>query len=429
MAQTLTQQDGRHIGLQARRAPADRTTMRSYFRLMRRHAGVPYAGAMVRSTVRSLLAEPRPDQPPVPRWRDWALVAGLLTSSVIEVAVRDGVSWGPARLIFITLLAVCLLQRRAHPLGVVAVMFSTVGVLGAAALLGVDTTAYELDSYAWILVLPYALVRWGSGAAVATGMAIVLAAVALGFASDSPTPEDVIGGIVALAFPAVLAASTRYRAEAVRRELDQAKLREREQIARELHDTVAHHIAAITIQAQAGQAVAATAPDRALEALAVIEEAASRTLEEMRTMVGALRHGDEAALAPQPGVGDISVLADAGGDWPRMEVLLRGDLDDLSPTIDAAVYRMAQESITNAVRHARHATRIEVVVEGGADAVRLTVRDDGDARTADRGVREGYGLVGMTERATLLGGTLSAGPHVDGGWTVEAVLPRTGAVP
>jgi signal transduction histidine kinase len=390
------------------------------------------------STVRSLLAEPRPDQPPVPRWQDWSLVAGLAASSVIEVAVRDGVSWAPARVLFVALLAVCLLQRRARPLGVVAVMFSAVGVLGAAGLLGVDTTAYELDSYVWILVLPYALVRWGSGAEVATGITIVLVAGVLGLASDAPTTEDAIGGSVALALPAALAAATRYRAVARLRELDEVKLREREQIARDLHDTIAHHVAAITIQAQAGRAVAATAPDRAVEALAVIEEAASRTLEEMRAMVGVLRdpeglddshgpEGPEAPTAPQPGVGEIPALARVGEDWPRIEVALRGDLDDLSPTVDAAVYRLAQESITNAVRHARHATRVEVVVEGDADAVRLMVRDDGDARVGDRGVRKGYGLVGMTERATLLGGTLSAGPGADGGWTVRAVLPRAGA--
>ncbi len=102
-----------------------------------------------------------------------------------------------------------------------------------------------------------------------------------------------------------------------------------------------------------------------------------------------------------------------------------GDLDDLRPLVGAAIYRIAQESITNAVRHARHATRIDVRVTGDRDRVRLTVRDDGDAGTsADRS--SGYGLVGMTERAALLGGTLEATPNADRGWTVTAVLPRDG---
>ena len=102
-----------------------------------------------------------------------------------------------------------------------------------------------------------------------------------------------------------------------------------------------------------------------------------------------------------------------------------GDLDDLGPSVGAAIYRLAQKSITKAVRHARHASRIDVRVAGDDDAVRLTVRDDGDTSFAER-IGPGYGLVGMTERATLLGGTLGAGPGPGEGWRVTAVLPRTG---
>jgi signal transduction histidine kinase len=113
-------------------------------------------------------------------------------------------------------------------------------------------------------------------------------------------------------------------------------------------------------------------------------------------------------------------------DGPRVDVQLAGDLDDLRPLVGAAVYRIAQESITNAVRHARHATRIDVRITGDRDCVRVTVRDDGDAgtRAADRS--SGYGLVGMTERAALLGGSLEASPNAERGWTVTAVLPREG---
>ena len=107
---------------------------------------------------------------------------------------------------------------------------------------------------------------------------------------------------------------------------------------------------------------------------------------------------------------------------------LSGDLDDLRPLVEAAIYRLAQESITNAVRHARHATRIDVRVAGDGDCVRLTVRDDGAAGSTAPS-SSGYGLVGMTERATLLGGTLEAGPDSASGWTVNAVLPRAGSVP
>ena len=104
---------------------------------------------------------------------------------------------------------------------------------------------------------------------------------------------------------------------------------------------------------------------------------------------------------------------------------LAGDLDDLPPAVAAAVYRLAQESITNARRHARHATHVTVALTGDGDQVRLTVDDDGSTGAASR-APAGYGLVGMRERATLLGGSFHAGPAADRGWRVEAVLPRTG---
>jgi signal transduction histidine kinase len=158
----------------------------------------------------------------------------------------------------------------------------------------------------------------------------------------------------------------------------------------------------------------------------VIEEAASRALADLRALVGALRDRDEADLAPQRGVVDIERLAHGPGDGPRVDVQLVGDLDGLRPLVGAAIYRIAQESVTNALRHARHATRIDVHVAGHDDAVRLTVHDDGDAVSSVPDSSAGYGLVGMGERAALLGGTLQAGPGSDSGWTVTAVLPRDG---
>ena len=141
-------------------------------------------------------------------------------------------------------------------------------------------------------------------------------------------------------------------------------------------------------------------------------------------MVGALRQGEEADLAPQRGVADIARLSERAGERPHVEVDLSGNLDGLRPSVDAALYRLAQESITNAVRHARHATHIRVTVRGEDDCVRLTVGDDGDAGAFDPRSSPGFGLIGMAERAMLLGGTLEAGPNRSRGWTVQAVLPR-----
>jgi signal transduction histidine kinase len=182
-------------------------------------------------------------------------------------------------------------------------------------------------------------------------------------------------------------------------------------------------VSAIAVRAQAGRTLAATQPAAAVDALEVIEEAASRTLAELRAIVAALRDGDEADLAPQRGVADIARLA-AAADGPRVDVELAGDLDGLQPIVGAAVYRIAQESITNALRHARHATRIDVRVTGERDCVRLTVLDDGEPGVT---APPGYGLAGMIERAALLGGTLEAGPRSARGWLVTATLPRSGA--
>ena len=102
---------------------------------------------------------------------------------------------------------------------------------------------------------------------------------------------------------------------------------------------------------------------------------------------------------------------------------MSGDLDRIAPSLGAALYRIAQESVTNAMRHARHATRVDVEIVGDEESVRMTVRDDGET-SALRGP-DGYGLIGMTERAALLGGRLVAGPGETRGWLVDVVLPRT----
>jgi signal transduction histidine kinase len=156
----------------------------------------------------------------------------------------------------------------------------------------------------------------------------------------------------------------------------------------------------------------------------VVEEQASRTLEEMRSMVGALRDGDHADLSPPQGVHDIERLARSDGPGPRVRVQLNGSLRDLRPSLDAALYRLAQEAITNARRHAEHATHVTVRVVADDECVHLSVDDDG--HPGHSRPTPGFGLAGMAERAKLLGGTFSAGRQPDGGWNVTAVLPRAG---
>ena len=378
---------------------------------------------MVSSAIRSFWAEPPAPNPPARVWRDWVLVAVVTTSAVLETIFREDLVWRPVGLVVCVALVLALLWRRTHPLLVTVIAFGGLMLLDVSSRLAVGESA-ALDSAAYVLLLPYALLRWGSGREATIGMAIILVGhVATELAASNPA--DAVIGVPFLFLPAALGASVRYRTSVRLRETDQAKLREREQLARELHDTVAHHVSAIAIRAQAGRTLAAARPEAAVEALEVIEEAASRALDELRALVGALRETEEPELAPRRGVADLERLAQGAGEGPRVDVQLTGELDSLRPLVDAAIYRIAQESITNAVRHARHATRIDVRVAGDADLVRLIVRDDGDAGLPGAGSSSGYGLVGMTERAALLGGTLEAGPS-GSGWTVTAVLPRNG---
>ena len=389
-----------------------------------RTASAAYAGAVPGPAFQSLWAEPRAADPPPRVWRDWALVAVLVPTAVVEVVVRPDVVWWPLALTMAVLITGLLLVRRTHPLAAVVIGFGSFVLADVAALVGDIDIAFGLYTSACALILVYSLFRWGSGREAVIGLPVILTAGVLGTAVDYTGVADSIAGGMVLLFPAVLGAAVRYRTNYRHRSLEQVRLRERERLARELHDTVAHHVSAIAVRAQAGQVVATTRPAAALEALRVIEAEASRTLAEMRAMVGVLRDGEHADLAPQPGVADIQRLARAE-EQPRVEVTLSGDLDHLGPAVDAAVYRIAQESITNAVRHGRNATVVRVCVRGTQDDVVVTVRDDGETGSAGHGT-DGYGLVGMTERAVLLGGTLEAGPATERGWSVTAVLPRVG---
>lgn len=381
---------------------------------------------MARIAVRSLWFEPSALQPPVRVWRDWALVAAFVSLSVLEAVLRTDAEWPALGAITAVMLAFTLLWRRTRPLAMLTLAFGLTLLVEATALAAGARGSVAFVSMAYLLVLVYALFRWGSGRAALVGSVIAVAADVSISMLDGATLGDTFFGVLVLAVPAVLGASVRLRAITRLRELDHVRLDEREQLARDLHDSVAHHVSAMVVRAQAGRVVAPSQPDAALGALEIIEAEGSRTLTELRTMVGVLRGRHDADLAPQQGARDIEGLARAtSGTEPPVAVHLTGDLDDLSPTVGAASYRIAQEAVTNATRHARHATGIVVTVTGERDQVRLSISDDGDAVPPGRR-RDGFGIVGMTERAALLGGTLRAGPGADHGWTVEATLPRRG---
>ena len=379
----------------------------------------PYAEVVV-AMPSSFLHESRPaDAPPVDRL-DRILAYGFAVVVLVEGVVRPDVAWR----VFVTVAALALspalLLRRRSPLVSVAIGFGVAGVLS---ILQLATRSDELGLYSMMVVpvLLYSLVRWGSGREVVVGTAFVTVVVATGMYASATGWADVFGGIVFLLLFVCLGAVFRFRSALWQRQELEIRSEERVALARELHDIVAHHVSAIAVQAQAGGAVAATQPDKAHQVFSAIESEASSALAEMRTMVRVLREGEGADFSPQPGVADLAALARPDAT-PAIAVSLASSVAQLPPPVDAAIYRLAQEALTNAVRHGTDATAVEIVVFSDRNTVRLSVADDGRAAHGAAS-RPGFGLIGMEERAKLLGGTLSAGPGPEGGWLVEAVLP------
>ncbi|MEO3785678.1 histidine kinase [Actinocorallia sp. B10E7] len=370
----------------------------------------------------SVWNEPRPPDPPARVWRDWALVGALVPLAVLEGVLRPDLPWRGLSLALTLGLIPTLLWRRTRPLLMVLIVFVCTGL--AALLTGGESA--ETNTMMFLLVVLYSLFRWGSGRETVTGSAVILGGIVFQVASGRLVPSEAVGALAVVSAALALGAAFRYRAKARMRELDQVKLLERENLARDLHDTVAHHVSAMAIRAQAGLATAASRPDAAVEALRVIEAEAGLALTELNTMVRVLRRNLPADLEPGRRIADLRRFADTPRTGPSVDVELSGELDGISPAVEAAVYRIVQESVTNARRHARHATRIEVRVTADGTSVRLRVSDDGDSASARTVTAPGYGLIGMIERAELLGGTCAAGHGPERGWAVTAVLPRTG---
>src|ERR1700748_908350 len=309
---------------------------------------------MATHALSSLWAEPRPKNAPDPGPRDWALVAALIGWSVVEVVLRRDLAPGPVLLLYALAVIGPLPWRRTHPLVAVAVACGTMMIVDRVRILTWSHGA-PLNSTSAALILTYALFRWGSGREAAIGLGVILLWQPITTVADPMSLAGKVGGDAFFLSPAALAPAIRYRAKIRFRDIDQAKAREREQLARELHDTVAHHVSGIAIQAQAGRAIAASHPERAVEALAVIEDAATRTLTELRAIVGVLRASQDTGFAPQPGVAEVERLATDGQERPCVEVALSGEFDDLSPARGAAIYRLAQESLPHAPPHAPRA--------------------------------------------------------------------------
>ncbi|MFM9590345.1 sensor histidine kinase [Streptomyces scabiei] len=275
--------------------------------------------------------------------------------------------------------------------------------------------------------------------AVLTGGAVIVSPLRF---RDAIAVEDALLFTMALAVPAgVFAALGGYlRTLDHRRGAAVAETRrsERLDMAADLHDFVAHHVTGILVQTQMARMMAATGAGGLDPVLAGIEHAATQALDSMRVTVGILRGGPEETAGPPPGenrpAGDLTALAElidrfGGPTGPRAALRLDASVPrNLPHEVQAAAYRVVQEALTNVRRHAADATDVTVALAHADATLHVTVRDNGLGGSpmpyAARG--GGFGIVGLSERVTALGGTLRTGPREDAGWEVVALLPAVG---
>ncbi len=356
---------------------------------------------------------------------------GVLAALVVQEILTSDVAGPMLLLVPLGLLTtVPLALRRGLPLPVVIAV--TAGMLGLDEVSRVQEAQTTLLPF---LVAAYSVGAYAPRPVAAVGLAVALAGMML------VEPGDVIvlwpltaatwlvsrlvrswrGQAVELG--RLAAELERERAESARH----AVADERARIARDLHDVVGHNLSLLVLQAGAERLAQPADRSDTREALAAIERSGRATLAELRRLVGVLRDdGDGPDLHPLPGIGRLGELADQvrGAGLP-VDLRIEGEPLPVPAGLDVSVYRIAQEALTNVVRHASGATAVTVRLRYGERDLTLEVLDDG--RAPDAAGRNGHGLVGMQERVSLYGGELTAGPRPDGGYAVRTRLPVGGS--
>lgn len=317
------------------------------------------------------------------------------------------------------LMTLPLALRRRFPL------LAAVAILVASAVQSVLTTPTEgLAGIVASLLALYSVGAYTDSTRAAIGAATGFAAVAAAAsgAGDLAFGVLIFGG--ALLFGVAIRRRHLHAAE-LTRERDEAVTTERARLARELHDVVAHSVSTIVVQAQAGNALLDREPARAGDALQAIEESGRQALVELRRLLGLLRDAGPADTntSPQPGLGELDALVD-GFRRAGLDATLQmdGPAPALPPGIDLAAYRVIQEALTNALKHAEGSS-VAVRVRRAEDALELEVLDDGQSSSQAAMNEHGHGLVGMRERLSLYGGELEVGPGEERGFVVRARFP------
>jgi signal transduction histidine kinase len=309
-------------------------------------------------------------------------------------------------------------------------------VLEAAAMtvVGVVSSVEDNDPMTLVIMVLVAVYSAGAhtrGRALHAASVVVVVAVAAAVVEDG-TSYNISGVLfygVLVGGPFLVGIAMRIRRERERLLVHEREERarravadERTRIARELHDVVAHAISVIVLQARGARHSLADDPDDARHAIDAIERTASQALGEMRRLLAILREdGDAAQLAPEASLAHLDVLTgEIRAAGLPVELRVSGEPRELPPGLDASAYRIVQEALTNALKHAGQATAV-VTVHYGADALELEVEDDGAG--PQNGRSGGHGLLGMRERAAVFGGSVEAGPRTGSGFAVRASLP------
>ncbi len=218
------------------------------------------------------------------------------------------------------------------------------------------------------------------------------------------------------------------RVQELERRRAEAISSERARIARELHDVIAHSISVVVLQAVAAIGFLDREPERVREPLGRIEQSGREALAELRRLLGIVRaEGQDDDLAPQPGLGDLDALLETvRATGLPVDLDVQGTWRQLPRGVDLSAYRIVQEALTNALKHAGPASA-QVRIRYLADWLELEIADDGEGDGTTNGIGgTGRGLVGLQERAVLFGGELEAAPRQGGGFTVRARLPLDG---
>jgi signal transduction histidine kinase len=371
---------------------------------------------------------------------DYGLPLVLAVAGLIELMTSSDIDapW-PLQVLFALGTTVPLLWRRRYPLVVLVVVFASLAIADAT----YDIANNASSPFAGMLVATYASGAYTSrrdGKIAAVIIAVVLLAMAITNGEDIVGDAIFIGGILYAVWGAAtivrsrqeLARTLAARTVELEHEREEnAKLavaEERARIARELHDVVAHNLSIMVLQAGGERRAIGDERPQTTEALAAIEETGRTAMAEMRRLLGMLRQSDDdLALAPQPSLRYLDDLVaqvrDAG---MPVELRIEGEPRPLAPGIDLSAYRIVQEALTNALKHAGPA-RARVTVRYGANDLDIEIADDGPG--AGAATSGGHGLVGMRERVALFGGDLAAGRRLDGGYAVRAKLPLAGGAP